>query len=70
MFGKTYRCDKCGRICADNIVATCEHPAVNRVFGNHICMYCCRKCKHHYLLTVKEYGFCGVQCRYPKGDEL
>lgn len=58
------RCNKCGREYPRCSVANCKHPAVNRVFGKNICMYCCRKCKHHIQLTVKEHGLNGVQCGY------
>lgn len=58
------RCNKCGRLYADNLMGTCKHPAVNAVFGPNICMYCCRKCKFHIHLTIKENGLCGVKCGY------
>ena len=62
------RCDKCGWERPPCSVANCKHPAVNRVFGKNICMYCCRKCKHHILLTAKEHGINGVQCGYIEGE--
>lgn len=61
---KPIRCDKCGRLLRPCTIANCKHPAVNKVFGEHICMYCCRKCKFHILLTIKEHGLGGVKCGY------
>ena len=40
-------CDRCKRLFNSYSVANCNHTAVNQHFGNHICMYCCMKCKHH-----------------------
>ena len=64
MLNKPARCNKCGRLCAGNLIGTCKHPAVNSVFGNYICMYCCRGCKFHIQLTVETDGLCGVKCGY------
>ena len=64
MFKPHVRCDKCGRAFAECVVANCKHPAVNQVFGTHICMYCCIGCKFHIRLTVEKHGMCGVQCGY------
>ena len=61
------RCRKCGRLCADCLVRACKHPTVKAVFGEHICMYCCLKCKFHIRLTINEHGLCGVKCGY-KGE--
>lgn len=40
-------CAKCGRLLSDAIVRKCPHEAVNRLLGEHICIYCCQKCKFH-----------------------
>ena len=62
-------CDKCGEERPRCSIAKCPHPAVNRVFGENVCMYCCRKCKFHIRLTVKEHGLNGVQCGYGKEEK-
>lgn len=58
------RCRKCGRLCADCLIGSCQHPSVNTVFGKQICMYCCKGCKFHIQLNIRDHGVCGVKCRY------
>jgi len=41
------QCDRCKRTFRSISVAHCRHPTVNQHIGNHICIYCCMKCKHH-----------------------
>lgn len=41
------RCDHCKRDLYESNIQTCNHPAVNRKYGKHICIHCCKKCKHH-----------------------
>lgn len=41
---KRIKCDKCGREFYESCVTQCPHPAVNRRYGKHICMYHCKKC--------------------------
>ena len=49
-------CDRCKRLFHSYAVANCKHEAVNKYYGQHICVYCCKKCKHH------EKVICGVRC--------
>ena len=65
-----FRCDKCGRLCAPNLMGTCKHPAVNSVFGKRICMYCCRRCKFHIQFNIREHGLCAVKCGYNEEGSL
>ena len=58
-------CDRCKRLYRSLAVAQCNHTAVNQHYGNHICMYCCRKCKHH---TTTPY-FGGVGCELRNGGK-
>lgn len=52
-------CDRCGRQFNSGTVQTCKHEAVNNVYGTHICMYCCFKCKY-----VKRLQYGHVTCGY------
>ena len=61
-------CDRCHKERHKPAVASCQHPAVNRVYGKDICMDCCRQCKHHEQLTIAEHGLSGIRCRY-KGEQ-
>ena len=51
-------CDRCKRLFNFYSVAKCKHAAVNQHFGEHICMYCCMKCKHHS--KIPDCG--GIKC--------
>lgn len=44
-------CNRCKRLFNSYSVAKCNHEAVNKHYGNRICMYCCMKCKHHKKIT-------------------
>lgn len=54
-------CDKCGFKYDEISVRRCQHPAVNRRFGEHICVCCCQKCK------FAEHISGGLTCNY-KGE--
>lgn len=41
------KCDKCGKEYNACSVRVCPHVAVNKTFGKHICIYCCRHCREH-----------------------
>ena len=43
----TVMCDRCKRLYHSIAVANCKHEVVNQYYGEHICVYCCKKCKHH-----------------------
>ena len=58
------RCDKCGYSYQDHAIRTCPHPAVNRIYGKHICVYCCSKCK--YAERFDYIG--GVGCGYANAE--
>ena len=53
-------CSRCKRLFNSCVVGQCPHPAVNQCYGDHICMYCCLKCKHHK--KIKSIG--GITCGY------
>lgn len=57
-------CDRCKRRLHVISVARCRHPAVNQHFGEHVCMYCCMKCKYH----IKNYNPHSISCGYTGGD--
>lgn len=57
-------CGRCKRLFYSFSVAKCPHPTVNKYFGQHICIYCCSKCKHH--IKFEHHG--GVACGYNGGD--
>lgn len=40
-------------------IRKCPDEAVNRILGEYICIYCCRKCKHH--TTVHYCGAIGCE---------
>lgn len=50
------KCSVCGKIYYNSCVRKCPHGAVNKVYGENVCLYCCRKCKHHI------YEFIGEGC--------
>ncbi len=56
------RCSKCGVLFDGLLTARCPHPAVQRVYGEYICLYCCRKCKHGAVPK----NIYGVYCQYPQ----
>ena len=43
-------CDRCGFKYDEISVRKCPHPAVNRKFGEYICVCCCQKCKFSKFL--------------------
>ncbi len=56
------KCSKCGYVFDGVMVSSCPHPAVQRVYGKYICLYCCRKCKH----SQQPKNVYGVFCVYQK----
>jgi len=60
----TIQCDKCHYEFDFGAVQECHHPAVNRVYGNHICIYCCKGCKYLYRSPYSG----GVGCNYNRSD--
>ena len=63
----TIKCDKCEHDYREHAIRECPHPAVNRIYGKHICVYCCSKCA--YAVQYDYVG--GVGCGYEsqKGKE-
>ena len=57
-------CDRCKREFRPGVILNCHHEAVNKHFGEHICMYCCMKCKHH----IKHVSPCAVSCGYKEDN--
>ena len=55
-------CARCNRPAFS--LRECPHEGVNKAFGNLICFYCCRQCKHHTTVP-----FCGaIGCELWKKD--
>lgn len=56
--------EKCGRCQnvynAFPMIRKCPHPAVNKKYGEYICYFCCKRCKHN------DKNVLGVRCIYPK----
>lgn len=40
-------CDVCRREYGDMAVRHCPHPAVQRRYGESICVWCCKRCRWH-----------------------
>ena len=58
-------CARCKRKYGDLQVAVCPNEAVNRVFGEQICYYCCRRCKFH-----TKHPLCGaIGCGYHESTD-
>lgn len=60
---KRNKCDKCCNYYGELQTRKCPHPAVNRVYGEIICVYCCKSCLHS-----KAYGT-GWVCDYSKKEK-
>lgn len=61
---KTQVCSRCGREWRHGMVWACPHPKVQEVFGENICVYCCKRCR--YSIPV---DFCdGIKCGYTQGE--
>jgi hypothetical protein len=57
-------CDRCCfKYDEISVRKKCPHPAVNRRYGERICMYCCQKCK------FSEHFSGGLICTYTKTKE-
>ena len=63
MILKKYKCGKCHNEFYELQIRKCPHEAVNRQYGNYICVYCCKKCKF-----VQADGT-GWICTYGKGEK-
>nr|DAY59803.1 MAG TPA: hypothetical protein [Caudoviricetes sp.] len=58
-------CDRCGfKYDEISVRQKCPHPAVNRKFGEHICVCCCQKCKFSERVSG------GLTCNYGKEGEV
>ena len=40
-------CARCKRTLRSSVIQRCHDEAVNKYLGEYICIYCCKKCKHH-----------------------
>lgn len=59
-------CDRCRRAFRDSIVRHCPDKAVNKYLGEHICIYCCKRCKHHTTVP-----YCGaIGCEYTERSRI
>lgn len=57
-------CARCRRSFRELQIRRCHNPTVNRVLGEYICFYCCKRCKHH--TTTK---YCdAIGCDYKPND--
>lgn len=61
-------CYKCGYDFYPSCVGQCPHPVVNKRYGETICIYCCRKCRHH--TTMKYCGAVGCSYKNEKGSDV
>lgn len=62
---KSILCDKCHHSYRECSVRKCPHPAVQRHYGENICVSCCKGCK----FAVKT-PFCGaLGCGYGTGED-
>ena len=53
-------CARCGREYGPMQIRHCHNEAVNRVLGENICYYCCKRCKFH-----TKHPLCGaIGCGY------
>lgn len=58
------KCERCKREYDEiSLRKNCLHPAVNRIYGNRICIYCCKKCKH------SKWEGTGLVCRYEEDEK-
>lgn len=58
--GKT--CSRCKRVYNAGMVLQCHHPRVNEIYGEGICLYCCKRCRHHETVPFMD----GVRCGYER----
>lgn len=61
----TKTCSRCQKVWQAGMVLACKHPKVRSVFGENICMYCCKRCKHRETFEYMD----GVRCGYKEGDD-
>ena len=61
---ETKVCSRCGREWHAAMVRECPHPKVNEVYGEHICIYCCKRCK----LRIPVQYIDGLKCGYSQGE--
>ena len=60
---KTQTCCRCGREWRADMCRACPHPRVQQVYGENICVYCCKRCKLHKTVPY----FDGIKCGYSEG---
>ena len=58
------QCDRCKRTFNTTMLLHCTPPRVQEHFGENICLYCCKGCKHHTTVPF----FDGVGCGYERED--
>ena len=61
---ETQVCSRCRFEWRKGMVRECPHPRVREVYGGHICVYCCKKCK--FRVPVKYFD--GLKCGYQQGE--
>lgn len=57
-------CARCKRIFNPGMVQHCKHPRVQEYFGEDICLYCCKRCRHHTTVPYLD----GVGCGFEGGE--
>lgn len=58
----TVTCSRCGRVYYADMVLHCHHPRVTDVYGDNICLYCCKQCRHHETIPYVD----GVRCGFER----
>lgn len=61
---KLKKCDRCKRLLRADMFLHCAHPGVQEHFGDTVCLYCCKTCKHHTTVPF----FDGVGCGYEREE--
>ena len=59
-------CSRCGHAFRDSIVRRCHDKAVNKYLGEYICIYCCKKCKHHTTHPLCD----AIGCKYTERSRI
>lgn len=60
----TQTCSRCNKVYNAGMVLHCRHPKVEEIYGDNICMYCCKRCMHHTSTPYID----GVKCGFKEGE--
>lgn len=61
-------CYKCNHDFKDCAVRVCPHPAVQRVYGETICILCCRGCAFKVTYPFTGALGCGYKTEQKEGE--